>query len=53
MNERIVRQDVSLPIFVIADALGVHRNTVDNWLKRGVLEGRTLKDVLKLYRRMI
>lgn len=31
----------------IARALQVHRNTVDNWLHRGELSGKTLADVVQ------
>jgi len=44
---RRVRQDVELPVYVIASGFGVHPNTVHNWLRSGVLEGRRLSDILK------
>jgi hypothetical protein len=43
---RRVRDDVELPLFVIADALGVHVNTVRNLLVSGRLTGLRLSDIV-------
>ncbi|MGW9164978.1 hypothetical protein ACWGPZ_27015 [Priestia megaterium] len=47
-NENIEKAKGSIPYWVIAEKLGVHENTIQNWMKKEMDEERQRKVMLAI-----